>query len=192
MSADGFAYPSGKRPRDAAWAANVVLGWGASVVAPAGDGVARRLRVLEERLEAAALTRGTIHGDFGPYNVLFAGNEPPTIVDLELVRHDWLITDVAKSLAKFGRNRFGFRVNRMRRFVMAYAAAAPIDPTELTMLPDVWEFLSLRRAIVCWDRHRSTAQPHWLDEASSKLSLASSIAERADTLAALHLETGEV
>jgi Ser/Thr protein kinase RdoA (MazF antagonist) len=191
---DGIDESDGRRPHDAAWARTTLSGGdgaaadrksGAFVENGRNADVTTRLLELEASIEAVAPTRGTIHGDFGPYNVLFAWNEPAVIVDFELARYDWLLVDVAKALFQFGVNRSGFHIDRMRAFVAAYSDAAALDRRQLSALPAVWEYLVLRRVVVCWDRYRRTGGPSWLEEAEAKLLLASSIAARADTLAAL-------
>lgn len=186
-SEDGFTSQDGDRPHDSTWAAGVAADR-VDTAGPELDKIVARLAALEGDLDAASLSRGMIHGDYGPYNLLFAWNDPVTVVDLELARYDWLITDIAKALAQFGTNRSGFLIDRMRTFVRAYSTAADIDPAELILLPAAWEFLTLRRAVVCWDRYRHTGDRRWIHEANAKLGLASSIAERADTLAALHIQ----
>lgn len=134
--------------------------------------VEERLCMLDEQLKAAAPPRLIIHGDYGPYNLLFRRAAPVVIVDFELARLDWRLTDLATALPSFARNRFGFRFATMRCFLAAYRSSCPIDPAELALLPEVWQFLSLRRVIVGWQRCCETGAARWLDEARQKLELA--------------------
>jgi len=146
--------------------------------------VAHQLRVLDEDLAAAELPRQTIHGDYGPYNLLFRSGERIVVLDFELARIDWRVVDVAKSLQQFGITRRGLRLPRIAAFVAAYDRRQPLEPAERRLLPDVWRFLSLRRVPVCWDRYTVSRDARWLVEARRKLALAELIRSHA-TLSAL-------
>ncbi|RPI35101.1 MAG: hypothetical protein EHM70_00735 [Chloroflexota bacterium] len=131
-----------------------------------------RLRELDVYLRAADPTRLIIHGDYGPYNLFFKQDRPVIILDFELARLDWRLSDLANALPSFARSRLGFNYTRMADFLGAYQSVFPIDQQELQLLPDVWLFLTLRRVIVCWHRYCETQAQGWLDEARQKLALA--------------------
>jgi Ser/Thr protein kinase RdoA (MazF antagonist) len=134
--------------------------------------VERRLSDLDQRLALAAPPRLIVHGDYGPYNLLFRRGAPVVILDFELARLEWRLTDLATALPSFARSRLGFSLRKMRCFVDAYRAVCPIDRAEIELLPDVWQFLSLRRVVVGWSRFAESGSPRWLAEAREKLDLA--------------------
>jgi homoserine kinase type II len=149
-----------------------------------GGPVEQQLRALDRELAAADLPRQVIHGDYGPYNLLFRRGERVVILDFELARIDWRVADVAKSLQQFGVTRHGLRPRRIAAFVDAYDRRRPLTPVERRLLPDVWRFLTLRRVIVCWDRYTESQEARWLAEARRKLSLVEMIQGFAVTLSA--------
>ncbi len=133
--------------------------------------IENRLIVLDGVLKDAPLDRVIIHGDYGPYNLLFKNGRPVVIIDFELARLDWRLTDLAASMNTFARNRLGFQEKKMRHFLRAYQSASKVGAEQLDYLPIVWEFLSLRRLIVCWTRALETGQKKWLVEALDRLQM---------------------
>lgn len=110
-----------------------------------------RLCELDESLEAAALPRLIIHGDYRPSNLLFRRDEPPVVLDFELARLDWRATDLARAGKAFARKRsMGLSLDRFKCFVDAYQTGCSVDKDELQLVPSVWQFLLIRRLIVCW------------------------------------------
>jgi Ser/Thr protein kinase RdoA (MazF antagonist) len=186
FSPNGFVTQEGGRHRDLNWyrervercsRANVQLSAGLKYAGwPLRDDVLNqvwdRLSSLAGVLERTEPTRGVIHGDYGPYNILFRRGKPVFIVDFELARLDWLLTDLASALRTFASHRRGFDWDEATLFVSAYRSVAPIDLWELRLLPTVWQFLALRRFVVCLDRFRTTAEDTWLAEADRRLRLA--------------------
>lgn len=145
--------------------------------------VTERLATLDDVLGTAMLPRLIIHGDYGPYNLFFKRDAPVVILDFELARLDWRLTDLATALPSFARNRLGFNWNKLRWFLHAYQACCPVDTAELRLLPDVWLFLTLRRLVVCWQRYCDTAAQRWLVEAHQRLKLAQWIGANQQTFA---------
>ncbi|MBK9055280.1 MAG: phosphotransferase [Chloroflexi bacterium] len=134
-----------------------------------GDWLENRLLELSHILQNSPLSRVIIHGDYGPYNLLFNQNAPAVIIDFELARLDWRLSDLAKALPMFARNRFGFNLRKAEAFLNGYWAASPHASTEMAFLHPVWEFLLLRRIIACCDRYYQTGATRWLQEAQFKL-----------------------
>jgi Ser/Thr protein kinase RdoA (MazF antagonist) len=142
-----------------------------SVIYGRGTWIEDRLTMLDEILTAAPLDRVIIHGDYGPYNLLFKHGSPVVIIDFELARLDWRLTDLATSMNMFTRNRLGFQQNKMRHFIQAYQSASNVGAEQLDYLPAVWEYLSLRRLVVCWSRVLETGQKKWLTEALDRIQM---------------------
>ncbi|HXG39600.1 MAG TPA: phosphotransferase, partial [Candidatus Limnocylindrales bacterium] len=136
------------------------------------DRVARRLAELDALLAAAEPARTVVHGDFGPYNLLVRAGAPIVVVDFELARIDWRLTDLATALPRFAANRFRFSSRRAARFLAGYERRRPLGPSERALLPGVLEYLSLRRASVCWSRYAEDGRVAWLEEAAARAVLA--------------------
>ena len=136
-----------------------------------GRWIENRLAVLDETLATASLDRVIIHGDYGPYNLMFKNGSPVVMIDFELARLDWRLTDLATSMNTFARNRLGFQQKKMRRFIQAYQGVSNVRAEQLDYLPIVWEYLSLRRLIVCWSRALETGQKKWLVEALDRMQI---------------------
>lgn len=150
-----------------------------------GSMVNHELLSLDSVLSSADLHRQVIHGDYGPYNLLFKPGERITIIDFEMTRIDWLVVDLAKSYQHFGMNRFGIQPARISSFLAGYEAMIPLDRDDVRLIPSVWRFLTLRRVVVYWDRYSETGQLRWLREAQRKLDLAEAITGATDMLTRL-------
>ncbi|HEY7615961.1 MAG TPA: phosphotransferase [Terriglobales bacterium] len=116
------------------------------------DWIRERLQVLDETLKHARLEKVIAHGDYGPYNLLFRQGSPVVVLDFELARLDWRLTDLSAALYYFARGQAGFHWKKMRWFVDAYRSMAEVSAGELEHLASVWQFLTLRRLIVLWER----------------------------------------
>lgn len=136
-----------------------------------------RLAALDAGLAALEPTRGLIHGDYGPYNLLVQPGAPVVVIDFELARLDWLLTDVATAIPRFAAGRLGFSDRAARAFVEGYRRCNPLTEAELRSIPDVASYLALRRAAVAWGRHVESGDGAWLTEASEKLDLARTISD---------------
>lgn len=121
------------------------------------DWIHDTLHQLDHVLREAAPPRLIIHGDYRPSNLLFRQNASPVVIDFELARLDWRITDLAKSIPSFAYKRMlGVDFGRMRCFMDAYQARYPISAEELELIPAVWQFLAIRRVIACWYTYCNT------------------------------------
>lgn len=115
---------------------------------------------LNTLLEEACLPRLIIHGDYGPYNLLFRKNAPAIVIDFELTRLDWRLYELTDSLWRFGMDRFvGFNSSKMKIFMDAYQSHFPIALEELRHLPSVWKYIHLLRAIKYWYKYCRTPTP---------------------------------
>jgi Ser/Thr protein kinase RdoA (MazF antagonist) len=111
-----------------------------------------QLEKLDETLKHASLQRVIAHGDYGPYNLLFRRGSPVVVLDFELSRLDWRLTDFSSGLFYFTHGRTGFHWMKMRWFLDAYRSLAPVSTDEMQYLPLVWQFLTMRRFIVFAER----------------------------------------
>ncbi|HEX2142120.1 MAG TPA: phosphotransferase, partial [Candidatus Limnocylindria bacterium] len=168
---DGLSWPDGGRVRPVDWylerlsAATGGRGLDPDEQRRAGE----RLAALETELPARLPRRAVIHGDYGPYNLLVRPGEPLVVTDFELARLDWSLTDLATALPRFAANRFGLSHRRALAFLDGYTAVIPLSEEERRLIPQVLEYLSLRRVAVCVGRWMSTGEQRWLDEAVAKV-----------------------
>lgn len=150
---NGFISTSGERWHDLDWYLSRLERCAASAVAVFRQGAAsERLCTLDDTLKRAQLERVIAHGDYGPYNLLFRQGSPVVVLDFELARLDWRLTDLSAALFYFARGRTGFHWDKMQWFLDAYRSVAPVSADEMQYLPLVWQFLTLRRIIVLWER----------------------------------------
>jgi homoserine kinase type II len=132
----------------------------------------RALLELEAVLTEGALPRLVIHGDYGPYNLLFRQNAPVIVIDFEIARLDWRLTELADALWRFGEDRFlGFGIDKMKVFLDAYRTHLPLASEELRFLPAVWKYLHIRRFIVNWYGYCDTLADSSLAKAQLHLKL---------------------
>lgn len=148
------------------------------------DYLEETLHQLDASLKQAALPRLIIHGDYGPYNLLFRRDGSLTVLDFEIARLDWRATELVDALWRFSYTRFGFNLDKMKWFVDAYGAHFAVASDELRLLPDVWIFLNVRRCIVRWHHYCDTHDTQRLAQARSFLRLFSWMRENRDTFLA--------
>ncbi len=175
----GFATVDGPRVRDAAWHLALLD----RLPAAAGDlatrdavsELRRELPALEAALAVAAPTRGIVHGDYGPYNLLVRDGAPILIVDFELARLDWRITDLATAQSRFSLAGGQGAERGMAALLEGYRRRVELSAAEVGLLGPVLAFLSLRRAAVCVARAAESHRPALRREARDKMLLARTI-----------------
>jgi Ser/Thr protein kinase RdoA (MazF antagonist) len=189
---NGFKSRDGERWRELDWFAeklelcrHELPALGLHNFAERASWVEENLRGLDARLTSAQLPRLIIHGDYGPYNLLFKRGAPVVVLDFEIARLDWRLTDLPKALGFFAWDRMGFSARRAICFLEGYLSHCPIGDAELRLLPDVWQFLNLRRLIVCWHRYSTTRASQWLVEARRRSDLAGWLVDHQGSLSRL-------
>jgi Ser/Thr protein kinase RdoA (MazF antagonist) len=146
-------------------APRAVTGW----LVQQAEGVENRLGQLDRTLKEADLPRSIIHADYGPYNLLFRQDALVAVLDFEVARLDWRITEFVYAFPRFAHSRLGFSFDKMRSMLDAYRASVPIGDDEIRFIPAIWQFVRMRRAIVCWHRYCKTYDKRWLLEARDRL-----------------------
>lgn len=185
-SPNGFVDRTGPRTRPLAWYTGLISELeshrSAVVGEPAWDWVRERLTSLDASLAGAGLARTVIHGDFGPYNLLLRDGREPLVIDFELARVDWRLTDLATALPRFAERRAGFDRGAAFRVLEGYLERAAVSRAELAHIPSVLEFLALRRAIVCMHRYRTTGDASWMGQVHERLAVVHRLASGAHPL----------
>ena len=108
------------------------------------------LQRLDEILNAALLPRLVAHGDYAIQNLLFQRDDTVTVLDFELARMEWRLTDLVTSLARFRYGNGAFDFECMRRFIVSYQTEYPMSADEWRYLPQVWRFRRIERAALFW------------------------------------------
>jgi len=114
------------------------------------DLMVEELQRLDEILRAALLPRLVVHGDYAIQNLLFQPDGTVTVLDFELARMEWRLSDLVTSLARFRHGSGVFDLECMRHFVGSYQAEYPISPDEWWYLPQVWQLRRIQRAAQSW------------------------------------------
>lgn len=148
------------------------------------------LRQFDEVLKGAALPRLIIHADYGPYNLLFRQNAPAIILDFEMARLDWRVTELIDAWYRFGYDKLGFRLNKMKWLLDAYESRSPLTEQEWHYIPTVWKYLNIWRAVVYWHLYCETGAESYLPKACWNLKLADwMVANEADFAARLTMKS---
>jgi Ser/Thr protein kinase RdoA (MazF antagonist) len=109
---------------------------------------------LENSLRQAELPRFLVHGDYGPYNLLFRPNAPVVILDFEISRLDWRTIDILDALRRFcGQGVLGLRMEKVKCLFDAYQSHYPLTQNEFQCMTAVWKYFHIRRCIASWYRH---------------------------------------
>jgi Ser/Thr protein kinase RdoA (MazF antagonist) len=190
---NGFKSLTGDRWRDLAWyldklaecvaEASLSKSEAINLLGQRAKSIEETLVHLETLLKEADLPRGIIHGDYGPYNLLFRKNAPVVILDFEIAHLDWRITEMVDAMWRFAEDRWaGLRVDKMKWLLEAYQSHLPLTRPELQLLPQVWIYLHTRRCILHWQHYCHTPAEFRLTTALQHLKLADWMADRQDQL----------
>lgn len=138
---------------------------------------------LDRMLKTANLPRRIIHSDYGPYNLLFRSNLAVTVLDFEIARLDWRLSEFVYALPGFAHNKWlGFIFNKAKYFLDAYRAHLTISDDELRFLPAVWQYLKTRQAIRNWHAYNETSKASRLIKAVNDLKWAMWATEKHEVL----------
>lgn len=192
---NGFSSLTGERERDLNWyLARLERARAYADRLPGGDPMralleerggwlGEQLQEISAGLTAANPERGIIHGDYGPNNMLFKPGAPLVVLDFELARLDWLLADVVAALSTTA-VKVGTRAD-WTRILTGYLSERRIPPEQLCLLPQVWQFQALRRAILCGEQYLAQPRPALFQEATRRIRRAAWAAARHAELASL-------
>ncbi|MBC7249096.1 MAG: phosphotransferase [Anaerolineae bacterium] len=121
-------------------------------------GIRSRLATLWDELEgmdAAPIPALPIHGDYGPYNLLYRNGQLTAVLDFECAHLDWRLTEVMSATVRFASRRGGgLDVFRARQFLRAYNDVNPLTTEERRVAPQLFELSRLRNLIKALIRFR--------------------------------------
>jgi Ser/Thr protein kinase RdoA (MazF antagonist) len=100
-----------------------------------------------------------IHGDYGPYNLLFDRNQLTAVLDFECVHLDWRADEVISAIYRFAGTKRGIDYELGRIFLSAYQSICPLTPDEIALMPDIFRFSRLRNATMALSEYFELASP---------------------------------
>lgn len=139
-----------KKTRDAAY----VYTRAERLVLENADFIEQQLELCSRNLGSVypELPKVTIHGDFHPPNVVFAEDEIVAVFDLERMRVEARVEDLA-AMFRMDTQRGRFDVENAKRLIFAYHKHNPLWPEEIKALPEILRWKLLDR--VCRITHPS-------------------------------------
>jgi Ser/Thr protein kinase RdoA (MazF antagonist) len=102
---------------------------------------------MENYLLNIDLPRIIIHGDYGPYNLLFKKSGAVFVLDFEMARLEWRLVEIIKSIHRFCLKRYRFSLKKMNIFVKSYNSIVEITNEEIELIPDLWIYVKMKDAI---------------------------------------------
>ena len=115
-----------------------------SFLSKAEDWLTQRIALLAD---SADLPRTVIHGDYGPHNLLFKGNQITAVLDFGNAHFNLRVHDVAQGLVSFSKGwgpRLDFSLARI--FLKAYQNGNRLEKREISSLPSfmiLWNLIPL-------------------------------------------------
>jgi Ser/Thr protein kinase RdoA (MazF antagonist) len=108
------------------------------------------LLALDRRLgeNSHVLPKLVIHGDYGPYNILFNGERLVAVLDFECAHLDWRAWEVVGDIQRFAGMKDGIDYDLARTFLSAYRSRGTLTADEIGLMPDIFRFSRLRGLII--------------------------------------------
>ncbi len=131
---------------------------------------------LSEDLDQAKLPRLIIHGDYGLHNMHFHDDGSVTVLDFELSRLEWRLSDIVMYLGRLG-------FERGRYFLAGYHQDFPVSGLEWDHLLRVWQFRSLQGAVQKWNSYLELDAENNLAEAHNRIERAMNVQSHEQNLA---------
>lgn len=124
----------------------------------------------------SSLPKLVIHGDYGPYNLLFNEGALVAVLDFECTHLDLRAIEVITSLVRFASPDARFDYDKARIFFRAYVSQCPLSRGEIERMPDLFRLEKIRVLACLLEEYFSLAD-------SLKLRYARRLMDRIDWMA---------
>lgn len=141
--------------------------------------IIERLSCLEDMLTLVDLPRLVIHGDFGLHNLIFKSDGNVALIDFELARLEWRLSDLVITLPRL-------RASSQAVFLNAYHTECPLSSDEWHYLPEVWQLRMLQGAVQYWNNYFELGDTRRLAGARHRLEQADWAANNRSEFLKLH------
>ena len=91
-----------------------------------------------------SLPKLVIHGDYGPYNLLFNQEALVAVLDFECVHLDLRAIELITALIRFASSDTKLDYDQARIFFKAYISQCPLPASEIELMPDLFRVEKLR------------------------------------------------
>jgi len=112
------------------------------------------------------LPKLVIHGDYGPYNLLFQRGQLAAVLDFECTHFDWRAWEVIGAIYRFAGTKKGIDYDKATTFLSAYQSRLVLTNDEIAAMPDVFRFSRLRALTICFRDYFEFAVSSRLGDAS--------------------------
>ena len=127
-------------------------------LARAGTFALDELCRLDETLCGARMPLAIIHGDYGFHNLLFHDSYKLTVLDFELARLEWRLSEIVSTLPRYWRPGAPRDFEGMKAFLFGYEMEYPLTQEEWRLFPQVWAYQHLRAAVKYWNSYFEVSQ----------------------------------
>jgi Ser/Thr protein kinase RdoA (MazF antagonist) len=116
---------------------------------------------LDQRLSQSGcfLPKLVVHGDYGPYNILFDKRRMAAVLDFECTHLDWRAGEVISAMCRFSGKRDGIDRHQAKTFLTTYHSAHALTADEIALMPDILRFLRLRGLTVYFGAYFKLGAP---------------------------------
>ncbi len=148
---------------------------------------------LNQRLAQSliSLPKLVIHGDYGPYNLLFNGGALVAVLDFECTHLDLRAIEIITSLVRFASSDARFDYDKARVFFRAYVSQCPLSRGEIERMPDLFRLEKIRVLACLLEEYFSLADSLMLRYARQLMGRIDWMAKNSDELVQVLLECAE-
>lgn len=100
---------------------------------------------LDQKLSRVPhLPKLVIHGDYGPYNLLFDHGKLTAVLDFECTHLDWQAGELIGAIHRFAGTKSGIAYDQASAFLATYQLRRKLTDDEISLMPDIFRFFQHR------------------------------------------------